>query len=69
VEAIKYAPEYDTFVGRLIEAVYPKVTNESKVSLIQTVGENNAQYALAANKEVHLQYLLMNLMFGLAWEE
>ena len=68
-EAIKYAPEYETFVGRLTESIYPKVTNESKVSLIQTIGENNAQYGLAANKEVHLQYLLMNLMFGLAWEE
>lgn len=67
-EVIKYAPEYETFVGRLVENLYSKITNESKVSLIQTVGENNAQYGLAANKEIHLQYLLMNLMLGLAWE-
>lgn len=67
-EVIKYAPEYDTFLARLIEAVYPMVTKDSKVALIQAVGENNAQYGLAANKEIHLQYLMMTLMLGLAWE-
>lgn len=68
-EVIKYAPEYETFVGRLVDNLYNQVTNESKVALIQTIGENNAQYALAANKEIHLQYLLMNLMLGLSWEK
>lgn len=68
VEVIKYAPEYETFVKNLVETIYPIVTNESKVALIQSVGENNAQYGLAANKEIHLQYLLMNLMLSLTWE-
>ncbi|UJB55162.1 DNA polymerase clamp loader subunit [Enterobacter phage vB_EcRAM-01] len=67
-EAIKYAPEYETFLAKLLDAVYPIVTNESKVALIQAVGENNAQYGLAVNKEIHLQYLFMGLMLTLAWE-
>lgn len=67
-EVIKYAPEYDTFLARLVETVYPLVTKDSKVALIQAVGENNAQYGMAANKEIHLQYLMMTLMLGLAWE-
>lgn len=64
---IKYAPEYETFVGRLVEKAYDLVSNESKVALIQAIGENNAQYAQAANKEIHLQYLMMTLMLNLAW--
>ncbi|QDH49143.1 DNA polymerase accessory protein [Pantoea phage Phynn] len=67
-EVIKYAPEYDTFLPRLIDAVYPMVTKDSKVALIQAAGENNAQFGLAANKEIHLQYLMMTLMLGLSWE-
>lgn len=67
-EVIKYAPEYETFTAKLIDTLYPIVTTESKIALIQAVGENNAQYGLAANKEVHLQYLMMTLMLGLAWE-
>lgn len=67
-EVIKYAPEYDTFLARLLETIYPMVSNDSKVSLIQTIGENNAQYGMAANKEIHLQFLMMQLMLSLAWE-
>lgn len=67
-EVIKYAPEYDQFVAKLVDTLYPLVTNESKPALILTVGENNAQYGLASNKEVHLQYLMMNLMLNMAWE-
>ena len=65
---IKYAPEYENFVARLVEKLWDMVSKESKVALIQNVGENNAQYAHAANKEIHLQYLMMNLMLSLAWE-
>lgn len=64
---IKYAPEYENFISRLEQKVYDMVSNESKVALIQAIGENNAQYALAANKEIHLQYLMMTLMLNLVW--
>lgn len=67
-EAIKYAPEYETFLTKLLDALYPIVTKESKVELIRAIGENNAQYGLAINKEIHLQYLFMGLMLSLAWE-
>ena len=68
VEVIKYAPEYESFVARLTDSIYSQVSKESKVALIQSVGENNAQFGLAANKEIHLQYLMMNLMLSMSWE-
>ncbi|QPI17997.1 clamp-loader subunit [Pectobacterium phage POP12] len=68
VEVIRYASEYENFINSLLEKIYPMVSSESKVALIQMIGENNAQYALAANKEIHLQYLMLNLMMNLSWE-
>lgn len=67
-EVIKYASEYDTFVAKLTDTLYPIITKDSRVALIQTVGENNAQFGMAANKEIHLQYLMMSLMLSMAWE-
>ena len=67
-EVIKYASEYDTFIGKLTDTIYTIVHQDSKIALIQIVGENNAQYGLAMNKEIHLQYLLMNLMLSMVWE-
>lgn len=67
-EVILYAAEYESFINRLYSALYDLVKPESIPAMVEIIGENNAQYAYAANKEIHLQYLMMRLMMSVAWK-
>lgn len=60
--ATKYAPDYALFVERLIESLYPLLDPVSKLRMYEIVGENNKLYGMAANVEVHMMHMFVQLL-------
>lgn len=60
--ATKYAPDYGVFINRLINELLGRVDKLSKLRLYEITGENNQCFGLAANSEVHLMFLFIQLL-------
>ncbi|QGZ15440.1 clamp loader subunit [Acinetobacter phage AB-Navy97] len=65
--AKKYAPDYAVFIEKLIDELYTRVDRVSVLRLYELVGENNQMHGIAANPEIHLMYLFVQLLKELKW--
>ncbi|ADG60007.1 clamp loader of DNA polymerase [Acinetobacter phage Acj9] len=65
--ATKYAPNYGQFINTLIENLIPRVDKVSKIRLYEITGENNQFHGQAANVEVHLMYMYIQLLKEMRW--
>ncbi|CAM1376825.1 clamp loader of DNA polymerase [Escherichia phage T4] len=66
--APKYAADYSWFVGKLAEEIYSRVTPQSIIRMYEIVGENNQYHGIAANTELHLAYLFIQLACEMQWK-
>ena len=65
--AKKYAPDYAVFIEKLIDELYTRVDRVSVLRLYELVGENNQMHGIAANPEIHLMYLFVQLLKEMKW--
>lgn len=63
----KYAPDYTFLIEKLTNELYPNVDKMSKIRMYELIGENNQCFGMAANAEIHLMYLLVQLMLNIKW--
>lgn len=59
--ALKYSNDYPSFVDKLATELYDVVSGPSKIRMYEIIGENNQYFGLAANAEIHLAYMLIQL--------
>lgn len=57
----QYTTDYSGFVERLCNALYPAVNGPSKIRMYEIIGENNQLFGQAANIEIHVQYMFVQL--------
>lgn len=57
----QYTTDYSGFVQRLANALYPVINGPSKIRMYEIIGENNQLYGQAANIEIHVQYMFVQL--------
>ena len=67
VLAQKYAPDYAFFIEKLAAELYPIVDKSSRLKMYELIGENNQCHGMAANGEIHLMYLFIQLMINMKW--
>lgn len=65
--APKYSNDYTSFVEKLINEMYTKLPPASIVRMYEIVGESNQYHGLAANIEVHLAYMFVQLAVEMKW--
>lgn len=65
--ATKYAHNYAHVIDKLSREIYPNVDKMSKIRMYELIGENNQCAGLAANLEIHLMYLFVQLMLNMKW--
>lgn len=63
--APRYTNTYAQFVKKLYNELYTQVKPASIIRLTEIIGENNQMFAHAADKEIHIVFLLMQLMVEL----
>lgn len=66
--APKYAPDYSFFIEKLILELYEKVEPVSILRMYEIVGENNQMHGIAANAEVHMMYMFVQLLKEIKWK-
>lgn len=66
--APKYASDYSWFVDKLADAMYSQITGPSIVRMYEIVGENNQYHGIAANTELHITYMLIQLVVEMTWK-
>ncbi|EQA7786760.1 AAA family ATPase [Acinetobacter baumannii] len=65
--AKKYSPDYAVFIEKLMNELYTKVDKVSILRMYEIIGENNQMHGLAANVEIHLTYMFIQLLKELKW--
>lgn len=65
--APRHVNDYANFVQALANDVYTKLPGPSIVRMYEIVGENNQYHGIAANPEIHLTYLFIQLALELQW--
>lgn len=63
----KYAADYSAFIEKLSNSIYAQVSKKSKIRMYEIIGENNQTFNLAANPEIHLMYLFVQLTLEMEW--
>ena len=63
----KYAPDYSVFIDKLIDELYTKLSKPSVIRMYEIIGENNQLQGFAANTEVHIMYLFIQLVQEMKW--
>lgn len=58
----KYAPDYAKFVEMLVEQLLEQIDKPSKLRLYEIVGENNKFHGLAANIELHMMLMFVDII-------
>lgn len=66
--APKYAADYSAFVGKLTKELYELLTGASILRMYEIVGENNQYHGVAANVELHVTYMLIQLAVDCQWK-
>lgn len=66
--APKYAPDYANFIDKLIKELYDHIDDKSKITLYEIAGENNQYHGLAANVELHLILLFVQIFKNITWK-
>jgi replication-associated recombination protein RarA len=64
----RYVHDYPTFITKLYTTLYDHAQPASIPSVIMTIGENQKYYQQVANLEIHLNYLLIQLMMETNWK-
>ncbi|AKA61910.1 replication factor C small subunit / DNA polymerase clamp loader subunit [Proteus phage PM2] len=67
VLAIKYAPDFKTFILQLANELYPLLKPVGVVHMYETVGDANKFFGLASNTELLLMSTFVSLAVGLTW--
>lgn len=65
--APKYANDYSNFLEKLSNEMYNRVEKQSIVRMYEIIGENNQYHGLAANIEIHLAYMFIQLVVEMKW--
>lgn len=65
--APRYAPDYPNFVEKISNELYDVVNGPSKIRMYEIVGESNQYFGIAANIEIHLSYMLIQLAVEMKW--
>lgn len=63
--APRYTNTYAQFVKKLYNELYTQVKPASIIRMVEIIGENNQMFAHAADKEIHIVFLLMQLMIDM----
>lgn len=63
--APRYTNTYQQFVKKLYNEIYKNVKPTSIIRMTEIIGENNQMFSHAADKEIHIVFLLMQLMVEL----
>ncbi|WJZ27930.1 clamp loader of DNA polymerase [Serratia phage 92A1] len=66
--APKYAADYSAFVGKLAKELYELLTGPSILRMYEIIGENNQYHGVAANIELHVTYMLIQLAVDTQWK-
>lgn len=66
--APRFTNTYPVFVKRLYNELYTQLKPASIIRLVEILGENNQMFAHAADKEIHIAFLLMQLMVELEFK-
>lgn len=65
--APKYAPDYPSFIEKLINELYTRLDKASIIRMYEIIGENNQTYGIAANAEIHIMYMFVQLLREMKW--
>ncbi len=65
--ATKYAPDYPFFIEKLLSELYTRVNKISILRMYEIVGENNQMHGLAANVEIHMMLMFIQLLKEMKW--
>ena len=63
----KYYNSYPVVVEYLMDKIYPLVNEQSKIQLIEIIGENNQMHGIAGSPKVHLRMLVARLILSMEW--
>lgn len=66
--APKYAADYSWFVDKLSSELYTMITGPSIIRMYEIIGENNQYHGIAASVELHLVYMLIQLVVEMQWK-
>lgn len=66
--AIKYSSNFSVFVEKLVSDLYPLLSNASIIRMYEIVGESNQYFGLAANIDIHITYMLVQLAVEMSWK-
>ncbi|AFU63995.1 clamp loader of DNA polymerase [Salmonella phage STML-198] len=66
--APKYAVDYSWFVDKLSNELYNLVKGPSIIRMYEIIGENNQYHGIAANTELHIVYMLIQLTLEMDWK-
>lgn len=65
--APRHVNDYANFIMSLANELYGKLPGPSIVRMYEIVGENNQYHGIAANPEIHMTYLFIQLALELQW--
>ncbi|BBC78096.1 clamp loader of DNA polymerase [Escherichia phage EcS1] len=65
--APQHVNDYANFLEKLANDLYTKLPAPSIVRMYEIIGENNQYHGLAANAEIHMTYLFIQLALELQW--
>lgn len=68
VLAIKYSSNFSVFTEKLVSDMYPLLNNASIIRMYQIIGESNQFFGLAANVDIHITYMLIQLAVEMTWK-
>ena len=66
--AIKYSSNYSVFIEKLVNTMYGQLLGQSIIRMYEIVGESNQYYGQAANIEIHITYMLIQLAVEMTWK-
>lgn len=66
--APKYSADYSWFVEKLSSELYTMVTGPSIIRMYEILGENNQYSGMAASLELHIMYMLIQLVVEMKWK-
>lgn len=63
-----YASNYSDFIQNLTESMYTMLDGASIIRMYEIVGESNQYSGMAANIEIHITYMLLQLAVEMNWK-
>ncbi|AIA65044.1 clamp loader of DNA polymerase [Cronobacter phage S13] len=63
-----FAIDYSAFITKFYERIFKEVKPESLPIVIEAIGRNQASYANVANLEIHVSWMLTEIMLEVSWK-